>query len=74
VEPPNVWLVVEEDDEHGTEMTMVLSVHASQASAMAAAEKIASAHQWGGGQDEDCSWCDCCGKDWTIDGPYAVEG
>jgi PP-loop superfamily ATP-utilizing enzyme len=73
-----IWLMVEEEEDHGTDVCTVQSAHATKEGAQRAAAAERADHDFIGEVEEDedieeSDWCYCCRKDWTVDGPYEVN-
>jgi len=65
-----VFLVVERDEDHGTDWCCVESVHAVKDDAEKECARIEGTHRWreeGEDPDEEpADWCLCCGRDWRV--------
>lgn len=78
-----VWLVVEQDEDHGTDCYTIQSAWATEESAKREVERIIFEHGYSvddgeyvdKGDDEGVAdvWCICHRKDWAVEGPFEVK-
>jgi len=66
--PYQVWLLIEREENEGTDWYRVVSVHHTEELAQAAQSVFEKEHG-----NEDGDWCECHGQDWRVEGPFEVQ-